>query len=247
MKKINLYRFIVAFGFLGLWQLSAYEGWIDTFYFSSPIEILSLFIKNMTDLSFWRHMGITFIESWLSFLFIMFISIFLASLFWFIPTLGEVFEPLFILLNSIPKSALAPLFIVWLGTGAKTIIVCGISVGVFGCIMNIYHTFLQTDPERIKLIQTLGGNKMHVYFKIMIPGNIPFFISVAKVQIGLALVGVIIGEFLGGRNGLGYLIIYGSQVFALDLVILCILLLCLFATMFYGMIHLIEKKCNKYF
>lgn len=247
MKKIFIYRLIVAFGFLLFWQISSLKGWIDSFYFSSPLEITKLCIQNMTDVSFWKHIGITFIESWASFVFIMFISLFLASLFWFIPTLGEVLEPLFILLNSIPKSALAPLFIVWLGTGAKTIIVCGISVGVFGCIMNIYHTFLQTDPERVKLIYTLGGNNFHVYTKILIPGNIPFFISVAKVQIGLALVGVIIGEFLGGKNGLGYLIIYGSQVFALDLVILCILILCLFAALFYWIIHLIEKKCATFF
>ena len=104
--------------------------------------------------------------------------------------------------------------------------------------------FAQTDPERLKLIETLGGSKLQAFTKVVFPGNIPTFISLSKVNIGLALVGVIIGEFLAGRKGLGYLIIYGSQVFKLDMVILSIVILCVIAMVLYGLLNLLEKKIS---
>jgi NitT/TauT family transport system permease protein len=151
-------------------------------------------------------------------------------------------EPFLIVLNSLPKSALAPLIIVWLGTGIRTIIICGISVGLFGFILNLYQTFAQTDMERIKLIETLGGNKRDAFTKVVFPGSIPSFISIAKVNIGLTLVGVIIGEFLAGRRGLGYLIIYSSQTFKLSMVILAVLILCVIAMGLYGVLGVLERK-----
>ncbi len=189
-------------------------GWIDKFYFSSPAAIAALFWHDIKDMSLLSHIGITLLESGVSFLLILVFSVLFATFFWFYPSFGKMMEPFLIVLNSLPKSALAPLIIVWLGTGSRTIILCGMSVGIFGCILNLYQAFAQTDPERLKLIETLGGTKLQAFTKVVFPGNVPTFISLSKVNIGLALVGVIIGEFLAGRRGLGYLIIYGSQVFS---------------------------------
>ena len=158
---------------------------------------------------------------------------------------SKIIEPYLVILNSLPKSALAPLIIVWLGTGSKTIIVAGISVAVFGSIINLYTGFTQVDEEKLKLISTLGGNKKDQLFKVIIPSSIPIIISNMKVNIGLSLVGVIIGEFLAARQGLGYLIIYGSQVFQLDLLILSIIILCMIAFFLYQSIDFIEKKYIK--
>lgn len=235
-------RLLIFSGFLILWQISADFGWIDDFYFSSPIAIGTLFLHDVTNMSLLQHIGITLMESGVSFLLIILCSLLAATLFWFYPVLGKMFEPFLIILNSLPKSALAPLIIVWLGTGPRTIILCGMSVGLFGCILNLYQTFQQTDPERLKLIETLGGTRMQAFTKVVFPGNTPAFISVAKVNIGLALVGVIIGEFLAGRRGLGYLIIYGSQTFKLDLVILSIIILCVIAMGIYWGLNVLEKK-----
>ena len=235
-------RFLIFAGFLTIWQLAADFGWIDDFYFSSPIAIGTLFLHDITTMSLLNHIRITLIESSLSFLLIILCSLLVATLFWFYPVLGKMFEPFLIVLNSLPKSALAPLIIVWLGTGPRTIILCGMSVGLFGCILNLYQTFQQTDPERLKLIETLGGTRIQAFTKVVFPGNTPAFISVAKVNIGLALVGVIIGEFLAGRQGLGYLIIYGSQTFKLDLVILSIVILCIIAMGLYWGLNILEKK-----
>ena len=145
-------------------------------------------------------------------------------------------------LNSLPKSALAPLFIVWLGTGTRTIIVAGMSVAVFGSIISFYTGFQQVDSEKITLIYTLGGARRDAFLKVVLPGSVPILLSTAKVNIGLALVGVIIGEFLAARRGLGYLIIYGSQVFQLDMVITSIIVLCVIALGFYKSIQAIEHQ-----
>lgn len=246
LQKIYIFwsRILIFTAFMMLWQVSADLGWIDSFYFSSPIAILKLFWHDITDMSLLSHIGITLLESGISFLLIIALSVLTATFFWFYPSLGKMFEPFLIVLNSLPKSALAPLIIVWLGTGPRTIILCGISVGIFGCILNLYQSFAQTDPERLKLIETLGGTKLQAFTKVVFPGNIPTFISLSKVNIGLALVGVIIGEFLAGRKGLGYLIIYGSQVFKLDMVILSIVILCVIAMGIYGLLNLLEKKIS---
>jgi NitT/TauT family transport system permease protein len=235
-------RIFIFIGFLILWQFCSNSGRIDSFYFSSPVEIAELFIHDIADMTLLRHIGVTLLESGVSFLIIVVLSLLAAGFFWFYPSIGKMSEPFLIVLNSLPKSALAPLIIVWLGTGIKTIIVCGISVGLFGFILNLYQTFEQTDTERIKLIETLGGNKRDAFAKVVFPGSIPSFISIAKVNIGLTLVGVIIGEFLAGRRGLGYLIIYSSQTFKLSMVILAVLILCVIAMGLYGVLGVLERK-----
>ena len=246
LQKLYIFwsRILLFIAFLMLWQISADFGWIDSFYFSSPTAISQLFWHDIADRSLLIHIGITLLESGISFVLIIVCSVLIATFFWFYPSLGKMFEPFLIVLNSLPKSALAPLIIVWLGTGPRTIILCGISVGIFGCILNLYQSFEQTDPERLKLIETLGGTKLQAFTKVVFPGNIPTFISLSKVNIGLALVGVIIGEFLAGRKGLGYLIIYGSQVFKLDLVLMSIVILCVIAMVIYGLLNLLEKKIS---
>lgn len=144
-------------------------------------------------------------------------------------------------LNSLPKSALAPLLIVWLGANMKTIVVAGISVAVFGSILTIYTGFSEVDKEKIKLIYTLGGKKRDVLWKVVLPGSVPIFLNTMKINIGLCLVGVVIGEFIGSRQGLGYLIIYGSQVFQLDMVLMSIVILCILAMGLYQILNLAEK------
>lgn len=241
----QLIRFLRAFilvGFLILWEISGRLGWINTFFFSSPAQISLTFWDLLKNDNLLFHIGYTLMETMVSFLLVTALSILTSIWLWSCKTASDVSEPFWVILNALPKSALAPLFIVWLGTGIKTIIVAGISVTIFGSIINIYNGFKQVEEDRIKLIYTLGGNKKDVLTKIILPQNIPNIVSNMKVNIGLSLVGVIIGEFLAARRGLGYLIIYGSQVFQLDMVLMSIMLLCIIAIIFYGLIHLLEKK-----
>ena len=193
------------------------------------------------DGSLFLHVGITLTETLISFALVVFIGLAVSLLLWLSDSVFQVLEPYLVILNSLPKSALAPLLIVWLGANQRTIIVAGISVAIFGTILNLYTGFTETSREKIRLIYTLHGTKKDALIKVVLPSTVPMIISIMKVNIGLCLVGVVIGEFIGARNGLGYLIIYGSQVFQLDLVILSILILCLMAMLLYGWVTAAEK------
>lgn len=243
--SISFIRVLLLIFFLGLWELSADFGLIDSFFFSSPSRVLACLISMITDGSIFWHTGVTLLETLLSFFLVILLGLFCATLLWYSKSLSEVAEPYLVILNSLPKSALAPLFIVWLGTGVGTIIVAGISVALFGCIISLYTGFHQVDEEKITLIRTLGGSKRDIFFKVVLPSSVPTILSTMKVNIGLALVGVIIGEFLAARRGLGYLIIYGSQVFQLHLVITSILILCIIAMGLYQLIQYAEHRYRK--
>lgn len=199
----------------------------------------------LKDQSLFTHIGITLAETLVSFVFTVLLGIGTAVLLWACPRLSRVLEPYLVVLNSLPKSALAPLLIVWLGANIRTIIVAGISVAIFGSIINLYTGFREVDPEKLKLIQTLGGSKKDELTKIVLPSSVPLILSVMKVNIGLCLVGVIIGEFIGARQGLGYLIIYGSQTFKLTWVLMSIVILCVIAMGLYATLDLIEKHVRK--
>ena len=242
---ITFLRLLILVIFLVLWEYTTRAGYVDMFFFSSPTSIVKDLYQMIIDSSFFKHTGITLVETIVSFLLVSFFSLLIATLLWYRNSLSEILEPYLVVLNSLPKSALAPLLIVWLGTGAKTIIVAGSSVAVFGSIISLYTGFCQTDEELLKLILTLGGSRKDALFKVILPSSIPLIISNMKVNIGLCLVGVIIGEFLAARRGLGYLIIYGSQVFQLNMVITSIIILCAIAMGLYKIIQSLEHWYKK--
>lgn len=238
---VRFSRVGILFLFLFLWEFTANVGLIDSFIFSSPSRIALCFWEMVLNKSIFLHIGVTLYETLVSFFLVILFSILMATILWLNPRLSEIFDPYLVVLNSLPKSALAPLLIVWLGANQTTIIVAGMSVAIFGSILSLHSNFQTTEPEKLTLIYTLGGNKFHALSKVVIPGNIPAIISTMKVNIGLCLVGVVIGEFIGGRIGLGYLIIYGSQVFKLDWLLMSICILCIIAMGLYGVINAVEK------
>jgi NitT/TauT family transport system permease protein len=246
-KKIVVLRILVFVLFLTLWETATYLHWIDSFIFSSPSRILRCLMEMIKNHMIFYHLGITLGETFLSFFLVIVIGVLLAVLLWWNETAAKVFEPYLVILNSLPKTALAPVFIVWLGNNMKTIIVAAVSVAVFSTTITLYNAFLEMEPEKIKLIKTLGGTKKDILVKLILPGNIPTIISAMKVDIGLTLVGVIIGEFVAAKAGLGYLIIYGSQVFKLDYVLLSIVILCLISTGLYLLISCLEKYCMRHY
>ncbi len=197
------------------------------------------------DSSIFMHIGITLAETLLSFALNGNPGTCDCRFALALPKLSQILEPYLVVLNSLPKSALAPLLIVWLGANMNTIIVAGISVAIFGAVLNLYTGFQEVSPDKIKLIYTLHGTKRDVLFKVVLPSTIPNIISIMKVSIGLCLIGVIIGGVYILKQGLGYLIIYGSQVFKLDLVIMSILILCVIATGLYVLISWVEKMYLK--
>jgi len=227
---------------IALWELCVQWGILDAFIFSSPIRMVKSFIVLVKSGEMFLHMGITLLETMISFVLVMFLGIGIAIVLWWNDSISKIIEPYLIALNSLPKTALAPILIVWLGNNMKTIVVCAILLAVFGTIINLYTDYAHTDPDKILLVKTLGGKKKDILFKVVVPQNFPALISCMKVNIGLCLVGVIIGEFLAANAGLGYLIIYSSQVFRLDYVMLSIVVLCIIATVLYTILNLFEKR-----
>lgn len=244
-RMVTIMRILILVLFIAFWEITARLGIIDSFIFSSPSRVLNTFISMVQDKTIFLHVGVTLAETLISFALVVLLGIATAVLLWLSKKLSEILEPYLVVLNSLPKSALAPLLIVWLGANMKTIIVAGISVAIFGTILNLYTGFKEVSPDKIKLIYTLQGTKKDVLLRVVLPSTIPTIISVMKVNIGLALVGVVIGEFIGSKQGLGYLIIYGSQVFKLDWVIMSIVILCIIAMGLYKIINFVEKSYLK--
>ncbi len=243
--QIHLAQFGLFILFVGVWEGAVRAGWINDFIFSSPSRIAETIYQMTLDGSLFLHIKITMIETFVSFGIVTLIGIASAVLLWTCTSAAQILEPYLVMLNSLPKSALAPVLIVWLGNDIKTIIVAAVSVAIFGSILTLYTSFKEMDPDLVKLIYILGGNKYSVMKYVLLPGSVPMIISNMKVNIGLCLVGVIIGEFLAAKEGLGYLIIYGSQVFQLDLVIMSILILCVIAIGLYQIINQIEKHYGR--
>ncbi len=244
-RLIILFRVVSLFAFLGIWEWTSRTDVINAFIFSSPSEIGRCILDMAKDQTLFRHVGITLGETLLSFTLSIVIGVLAAVLLWISKSAAKIIEPYLVVLNSLPKSALAPLLIVWLGANVRTIVVVGVSLAVFGTILNLYTGFQEVDAEQIKLIYTLGGKKRHVLSKVIVPSTVPMLVSIMKVNIGLSLVGVVIGEFLAADEGLGYLIIYGSQVFQLRLVMTGIIVLCMIALLLYQVIAVLEKRISR--
>lgn len=245
--KIKLYQLMIFICFIFLWEYAAKNGIINDFIFCSPSKLYKTMLSMLKDGSLLYHIAVTLYETLLGFVIVIAGSLIVSTIFWWNETLSKVLEPYLVVLNALPKSALAPVLIVWLGANKTTIIVCACSVAVFGSILNIYTGFINVDSDKIKLIKTLKGSRFECLKLVVLPSNVPNIISIMKVNIGLCLVGVVIGEFLAAREGLGYLIIYGSQTFKMSNVLLSILILCIIAMMLYMILQHIEKKLAEYF
>ena len=241
-RQVTICRVMLLVLLLALWELASSRHWIDSFIFSSPSLIVKCLWDMAADGSLFLHSGVTLLETLASFGICTAASLACALALWSSKSLAQILEPFLVLLNSLPKSALAPLLIVWLGNNMRTIITAAVSVAVFGSILTLYTGFVQIDPEKIKLIRSLGGGQKDILFKVLLPGSLPMVISSMKVNIGLCLVGVIIGEFLSARAGLGYLITYGSQTFAMTMVVTSIVVLCFLSIVLYQCIAAVERR-----
>ena len=226
--------------FLGLWEILANKGILDSFITSSPSRIINTF-KNFSSNNLFMHIRVTVYETILGFGIGIVIGVVIAIILWWSKFLSNVFEPYLVVLNSLPKVALGPIIIIWVGAGTKAIIVMAIAISLIVTILDILNGFLNTDKELIKMAKTFDASKLQILTKIVIPANISTFINSLKINIGLSLVGVISGEFLISKAGLGYLITYGGQVFKLDLVMSSIIILGIFAGLMYGAVTILEK------
>lgn len=226
------------------WEILANQGIIDSFITSQPSRILDTFL-NLSSNGLLEHLGVTLMETLIGFISGVALGVIIAICLWWSPFFSKVSEPYLVVLNSLPKVALGPVIIIWVGAGMGAIITMGLAISLIVTVLEILNGFLNTDKELIKMAKTFGANKLQTLTKIVIPANVTTFFNSLKVNIGLSLVGVITGEFLVSKAGLGYLIVYGGQVFQLDLVMTGVIILAIVAAVIYEAIVLLEKLVMK--
>ncbi len=246
LKKVEILftQIFIVIAFIGIWELLARVGKIDSFITSQPSRIFKTFM-NLSSNDLLKHLKITLTETLLGFSLGVASGIIIAIILWWSPFISKVAEPFLVILNSLPKIALGPVIIIWVGAGMPAIIVMALAISLIVTILEILNGFLNTDKEKIKMAKTFKANKIQILTKIVIPSNISTFFNSLKVNIGLSLVGVISGEFLVSKGGLGYLIVYGGQVFQLDLVMTSVIILAVVAALMYESIVLLEKRFVK--
>lgn len=231
--------------FFVLWELAAHLKWIDPFIMSQPTRVLKTIANLTSDGSIFMHTGITVLETIVGFLSGTILGTIIAIILWWSDFVAKVLDPYLVVLNALPKTALGPIILVWIGGTASSIIVMALLISIIVTILNVYLAFESCDEDKIKLLTTLGASKLQILSKVILPASVPAIISVLKINVGLSLVGVIVGEFLVSKAGLGYLIIYGGQVFKMDLVMTSVLILAIAAALMYLSVNWFEKKLNR--
>lgn len=232
--------------FLVIWQVLASINVINTFLFSSPFDVcqtaFNLFVKE----NLLYHIFITTIETLISFLLSFGIGFVISSVMWWNTMFSRVIDPYITILNSLPKVALGPLIIIWVGASINSIIFMALLISTFITIINLYNYFYNTNSDYITLFKSFNASKRQTFFNVVIPSNYLNIISVLKINISMNLIGVIMGELLVSKAGLGYLIMYGSQVFNINLVITSVVILGIISYLLYFIICCIEKRVSKY-
>ena len=242
---ILLLRVLLLVVFLAQWEITARLGLVDAFVVSAPSRVLRTLAGLYQSGDLWVHLGASCMETVVGFLLGTLLGVLIAITLWWSDTLSRVLDPYLVVLNALPKTALGPIFIVWIGAGTSSIIAMTIAISLFVTILNMYVAFCSTDREKLRLMQTLGASKWQTLHTLVIPGNYPALFNTLRVNVGLAWVGVIMGEFLVSKAGLGYLIVYGSQVFNMDLVMASVLLLAAAAVVMYQAVLLLERAVKR--
>ncbi len=230
---------------IALWEILADIGVIDSFIMSSPSRILKTF-GNLSNNGILTHLGVTLYETLTGFFLGVILGIIIAIILWWSKFLSKVSEPFLVVLNSLPKIALGPVIIIWVGAGTGAIVFMAVAISLIVTVLEMLNGFRSTNPEMIRMAQSFSASKAQIFTKIVFPSNLHTLFNSLKVNIGLSLVGVIAGEFLVSKAGLGYLIVYGGQVFKLDLVMASVIILAIVAAVLYEVVVLGEKLVNHF-
>jgi NitT/TauT family transport system permease protein len=244
-RRILFYQLSILIAFFAIWEIGSRSNWLDPLIFSYPSKVWNLLMEQTADGSLFAHLGVTVFETVLGFILGTLLGTIFAAILWWSPFLSNVFDPYLVVLNAMPKVALGPILIVGLGPGFTSIIAMGAVISVIITTIVVYAAFREVDENYLKVLRSFGANKRQIFKEAVLPASFPTIISTLKVNVGLSWVGVIVGEFLVSAKGLGYMIIYGFQVFNFTLVMLALLLIVICATIMYTLVEWLEKKLIK--
>ena len=238
---ITISRFSVIIIFLALWEILADLEIIDSFIMSSPSRIAKTIGELFYSGDIYRHVITTLYETLAGFIIATIVGTAFALAMWWSDNLRKIFEPYMIILNSLPKIALGPIIIVWFGSGAKSIIFMAFLITVVVTTLTMINGFCMAEENKIMLLKCMGAKKFQILTKLILPSSLPTFISCLKINVGMAWIGSIMGEYLSSKEGIGYLIVYGGHVFKLDLVMASTVILCVLAGAMYALVALLER------
>ena len=223
------------------WQLLADFKIINTFITSSPSNVVKTIITLYNDNNLFNNIWTTIYETIISFGLGTIIGIIIAIILWYSNFLYKVIDPYLTIINSLPKIALGPIIIIFFGANIKSIIIMALLISVIVTIITVYNGFISTDKNKINLLKSFSATKYQIFKLVILPSSYQTIISSLKINISMTLIGVIMGEFLVSKQGIGYLINYGSQVFNLNLVISGIIILMIVSYLMYIIVSYIEK------
>ena len=241
-RIVTITRILLLVFLIALWEIAAREKWIDPFLTSSPSRMWKSFLEFYNAGTLFKHIGITVYETIVGFTLGTVLGTLIAVLLWWSSFASKVLEPYLIVLNALPKIALAPIIIFWVGNGITAIIVITLLISIVTTIISVLSGFNEVDEDKIKLLKTFGASKLQILNHLIMPASIPTFISALKINVGLSWVGVIMGEFLVAKDGLGFIIVYGGQISQLDMVMMSIVVLSIIAFVMYKFVAMFEKK-----
>ncbi len=239
---IHITQIIIVLVFFLIWEILTRMKILNSFLYSSPSKIITTFFNLLSQNNLFNHIGVTLYEVIISFLIAAITGLFIATILWWNKFLSRVLEPFLTIINSLPKVALGPLIIIWAGASIHSIIVMSLMISLFITIINFYNAFIYTNHNYITLLQSFKASKKDIFFKVIIPSNKENIINTLKINMSMNFIGTIMGELLVSKSGLGYLIMYGSQVFNITLVMTSIVLLGILSFVLYYTISYFEKK-----
>ena len=243
--KIGIIRIAILVIFIALWEVAAKLKLIDPFLTSSPSRIVKSLISFVNGGTLFRHIWVTCYETIIGFMLGTILGVIIAIILWASKTASKVLDPYLVVLNALPKVALAPIIIFWVGNGTPAIITIALLISIVTTIISVLTGFNEVDEGKMLLMTTFQANKWQKLRYLVFPASIPVIISALKINVGLSWVGVIMGEFLVAREGLGFLIIYGGQIAQLDMVMMSIVILSVIAFIMYEIVALIENRLIK--
>lgn len=245
-RRVQGWRIAVLALFFLLWELAARAGWVDAFIFSQPSRIFAT-LCNISQNHLPMHIAVTVYETLTGFLLGAALGICIAVSLWWFPRVARIAEPYLVVLNSLPKIALGPVIIMLAGAGTGAIVFMALAISLIVTVLELLAGFLRTDAEYLKMAATFGATRRQLLQKVVLPANLDTLFSSLKINIGLSLVGVIAGEFLVSKAGLGYLILYGGQVFRMDLVMTGVFVLAIVAALMYRGVALLQRVVARHF
>ena len=252
IKKIKREKLLVSITqvsiilvFILLWEFLVKFEIINGFIYSSPSRILNTLIELFNNNVLFLHIYTTLKEVLISFFLGIILGFIISLILYECKFLSKVLDPFLTMLNSLPKIALGPLIIIIAGANTKSIIIMALLINLIISIITIYNGFCSTDEYKIKLLKSFKASKKQILTFLVIPSSYSTIITSLKLNISLTLIGVIMGEFLVSKSGIGYIIVYGKQVFNLDYVMTGIILLMIISYILYKLIIVLEKKLLK--